>query len=375
MYQCVFIMEQVLGHIAYGNNLKRQIASSQDIDPHWLPVAFPVSGVAAHLPGYGSNWTVRAGFRTRQSLAKVRTQTNPDVLFFHTQVTGVLAQDWVERYPSVVSLDATPILYDTLGDLYHHYRGPRVIEQWKQWMNARLFHKAQALVTWSDWARNSLIADYQVSEEKVTVIRPGIDLTLWQPDRRILSQQNRVRILFVGGDLLRKGGAVLLEAFRALRQRLARLGQEDNLELHMVTKTQIKAEPGVFIYSDLGPNDPRLINLYHTCDLFVLPTFGDCLGVALLEAAAAGLPVITTRVGAIPEIVISGETGILIPPGDLAALTAALVHLVEEPALRLRMGIQALELARQEFDGQQTTVQLLTLLRAVADQNRGGVHG
>jgi glycosyltransferase involved in cell wall biosynthesis len=143
----------------------------------------------------------------------------------------------------------------------------------------------------------------------------------------------------------------------------------------MVTRAQIKTEPGVFIYSDLGPNDPRLINLYHICDLFVLPTFGDCLGLALLEAAAAGLPVITTRVGAIPEIVMPGETGILIPPGDLAALTAALTHLVEDSALRLRMGIQALELARQEFDGRQTTLQLLTLLRAVADTERGVNHG
>ena len=105
--------------------------------------------------------------------------------------------------------------------------------------------------------------------DKITVIPPGVNVHEWRRPTPRVPHANPVKILFVGGDLERKGGLVLLEAFRALRH----LG----LELHLVTKDRLAPEPGVFVYNNLEANSQPLKDLYHTCDIFALPTFGDCL--------------------------------------------------------------------------------------------------
>jgi glycosyltransferase involved in cell wall biosynthesis len=75
-------------------------------------------------------------------------------------------------------------------------------------------------------------------------------------------------------------------------------------------------------------------------DLFVVPSLTDreSFGVAAVEAAACGLPVIAARVGGLPEVVLDGQTGLLVTPGDVNALAAAMARLLSEPELRARMG-------------------------------------
>jgi glycosyltransferase involved in cell wall biosynthesis len=73
-------------------------------------------------------------------------------------------------------------------------------------------------------------------------------------------------------------------------------------------------------------------------DIFAFPSFGEGFGLALLEAMAWGKPIVASRVMAIPEIVLDGETGFLTPPSDPAGLARALLRLLGDEALRLRMG-------------------------------------
>jgi len=75
-------------------------------------------------------------------------------------------------------------------------------------------------------------------------------------------------------------------------------------------------------------------------DLFVVPSLTDreSFGVAAVEASACGLPVIASRVGGLPEVVLDGQTGLLVPPGDINALAAAMARLLSEPELRAQMG-------------------------------------
>ena len=84
-------------------------------------------------------------------------------------------------------------------------------------------------------------------------------------------------------------------------------------------------------------------------DLFVLPSLYEGLGIAILEAMAAGLPVVASAVGGIPEVVIHGETGLLVRPGDPVALAAALGHLLRHPEEAGFMGARGRERARERF--------------------------
>ena len=265
---------------------------------------------------------------------------------------AILAQSWVRKIPSIVSLDATPLQYDELGSFYRHEKGPAWLEALKWRLNRDCFRLARHVVTWSEWAKQGLVDEYEVPVEKISVIPPGVDFRAWTPSEPATSKFGPVRILFVGGDMERKGGSILLEAFRQLRAQLPpRLTGNGNaaIELHLVTRASVKPEPGVVVYSDLQPNSAMLKELFFRSDIFCLPTLGDCLPMVLSEAGAAGLPTVSTRIAGIPEIIQDGETGFLVPPGDVQALTAALQCLIEDPKLRLRQGQAARQVLEQRY--------------------------
>jgi glycosyltransferase involved in cell wall biosynthesis len=88
----------------------------------------------------------------------------------------------------------------------------------------------------------------------------------------------------------------------------------------------------------LAGERPDVPEILASSSIFVLSSRAEALPVSVLEAMAAGLPVVATRVGGVPELVVEGETGLLVPPGDPRALAAALQRLLDEPELRARLG-------------------------------------
>ena len=362
-----FVIEQALGHVTHGKNLQNNVPKDASVSAHWAFPAFETEGMASKIPVYKSNWTVRAGWRARRALTEMNKQTSLDVLFFHTQVTAVLSQNWLSKIPSVVSLDATPLQYDALGEFYNHAAGPDMLEKAKFTLTKNCFQKAKHLVTWSEWAKDGL-AEYGVPTEKVTVIPPGVNSKEWQRPSPRKIESGPVKILFVGGNLERKGGLDLLAAFRALRDEGLQLedGTAVKIELHLVTKDIVDAEQGLFVYNNMKPNTPELKQLYYDAHIFCLPTYGDCLPMVLSEAGATGLPTVSTCVAAIPEIVQEGKTGFVVQPGDVKALTDALRKLVLDPAVRLHFGQQAIEYVQHQFDAEANTFRLLDLLKQVA---------
>ena len=366
-YQFGFLLEQSLGHITHTKNLLTNVALDPEVHAHWGLIDFEATGIAGRIPVYRSNWTVRAGMRARREVARMNRQTRLDALLFHTQVPAVLAQSWLRKIPGIVSLDATPLQYDELGAFYKHERGPAWLENWKWRLNRDCFKSARRLVAWAEWTRHGLVRDYEVPADKITVIPPGVNVREWRRPTPRGPHADPVKILFVGGDLERKGGLQLLEAFRALRHM--------GLELHLVTKDRRAPEPGVFIYNNLQANSQPLKDLYHTCDIFALPTFGDCLPMVLSEAGATGMAIISTDVAGIPEIVRNGKTGLTVPIGDTASLTQALRELATNPDLRMTLGENAIAHVTRHYDAPTNAALLLDLLKAEADAARvkGGI--
>ncbi len=358
MQRFAFVLEKTLGGIAHLRNLERAIAGSTDIDPALIYLDFTDAAGIQRLPVLRT-WSWRASVAARNALEE-RIRRGPiDAIFIHTQVASLLATEIMRSVPTVISLDATPRLFDREGPAYGHHRGPELVEMIKRRLNVRAFEAAARLVTWCRWAGYSLVSDYGMPADKVEVIPPGVDLDLFRP-YLLPKKSPRVRVLFVGADFERKGGPDLLDAARALG---------DTIELDLVTNSQVVAIPPevrVTVHRGLKPHSEKLVQLFRTADIFALPSRGDCMPQALAEALGCGLPVVATPVGAIPEMVSEDVNGHLVRPRDPRALAAAIESLVESPARRHAMGLRSRALAKQDHDAARNNARILGLMRRLA---------
>jgi glycosyltransferase involved in cell wall biosynthesis len=335
-------LEQTLGHRAHSANLASALAAS-DADVDFVDVQY---NEGSRVP-----WAFRGSWEAAKLLRRRRAH---DARLFHTQSISLFAPLVAQGRPFVVSVDATPKQIDQMGVWYRHSKKTALLERAKERWYRAVFGRASALVAWSEWAADSLVADYEVPREKIAILHPGAPAGMFLVDRE---PQNLPTILFVGGDLARKGGDLLLDAFRQLSGR----GR-----LLLVTPDDVAASEGVEVVHGATPGSPALIDAYRRADIFCLPTRGDCTPVVLGEAMAAGLPVITTRIGSNVETVTDGVEGILIDVDDAAGLSAALSRLVADPALRNQMGGAARAKAVERYDAEKNAFRILALLRSVA---------
>ena len=140
-------------------------------------------------------------------------------------------------------------------------------------------------------------------------------------------------------------------------------------ELDIVTREGVDIDGlhGVRVHHGLGPNAPELMKLYARADAFVFPTFGDVRPLAVMEAMASGLPVVSTRVGAIGEQVEDGVTGFLVPPGDHRIVAEAVLKLIADPDLRHGMGVAGRLAAERLFDAARNYQQVLAVCKKCVD--------
>ncbi len=161
----------------------------------------------------------------------------------------------------------------------------------------------------------------------------------------------RAHILFLGRLNDMKGAPQLGEALsrmRGLPNWRATLAGDGHVEAARAKAAEYGLGERVEIPGWVGPD--RVAELIASADILVLPSFIENLPLSIIEAMASGVAVVATPVGAVPDIVRDGETGLLVPVGDVDALAAALTRLVNDPALRTRLGAAGLALHREKLD-------------------------
>jgi glycosyltransferase involved in cell wall biosynthesis len=197
------------------------------------------------------------------------------------------------------------------------------------------------IVTSAATARD--LSRYGVAAERVQVVTPGTDPAPLAA--RSGAVHPGLSLLCVATLIPRKGHAVLIEALRGLQDRAWTLHCVGSSTRDADTASALRsaiAEHGLGDRIRLHGEVPAgvLQSMYGQADAVVLPSYFEGYGMALAEALAHGLPVVSTTAGAIPDTVPS-NAGVLVPPGDAVALRAALAALLDDPALRVRLAAGA----------------------------------
>lgn len=184
----------------------------------------------------------------------------------------------------------------------------------------------------------ALLAGYGVAPARLAVVRPGTQ-------RRVRARggtDGTLQLLCVGSVVPRKGHAVLVRSLAGLRDRAWQLRCVGSLARDPLTVQSLRRliaatdlEQRVLLLGEL--DDRALTVCYASADAFVLASYMEGYGMALAEALASGLPIISTRAGAIAQTV-PPQAGLLVEPGDEAALGQALARVMDDSGLRARLG-------------------------------------
>jgi glycosyltransferase involved in cell wall biosynthesis len=216
---------------------------------------------------------------------------------------------------------------------------------WRERLQRGTVELDDKIIAVCEAARQAEIQRSHVSPDKVVTIYNGIDVAPFavstrQAIRRELGIDADAFLLGVIGRLHRQKGHVYL--FQALRQvrpqfadvRLLVVG-DCRLRNELVAQAEREGVADVVIFTGARGDIPEILS---ALDLFVLPSLWEGLPNVVLEAMAAGLPVVATAVGGTPELIINGETGLLVPPQDADSLAQAILHLLANPEQANAMG-------------------------------------
>jgi glycosyltransferase involved in cell wall biosynthesis len=242
---------------------------------------------------------------------------------------------------------------------------------WPPWLSR--FQRARYLFP-SESERQVFVEQYaRIPDQQTVVIPNAVDIELFQPRKLDAGSKRSLRVGFAGQWSAGKGLPELLDAWTAVkasfpsvdllvaggpglwkRDREAPGTQESEARIREMERKQLLSSVGVI---------PRqqMPQFWNSVDIAVVPSLSEAFGLVALESLACGVPVIASAVGGLKEVVIDGQCGLLVPPGDAAALTRALDTLLADESLRTRLSAGA-RLRAQHFGLQRRSRELLSLV-------------
>ena len=185
-------------------------------------------------------------------------------------------------------------------------------------------------------------------------------------------------VVMVGRLDPQKNQAMAIEAVRKLREKhpnmyLLMIGHvtDQNYRTELQFEIDRSACPGrMALIPGLDPSTNALVDAYHAADLFVLPSSHEPFGIVILEAWAAGLPVIATRVGGIRALVNDGVDGLLVESGDSDALAHSISQLATDDTQRQRLAEAGKKKALKQYSWDRITDQLISVYEEVIDEHK-----
>ena len=285
------------------------------------------------------------------ALAMARDETDADIVHAHTWYAD-MAAFWVRtlsRIPLVVTLHSMeplrPWKEDQLGTGY----------DLSCWIEKTTVEAADRVFAVSAGMKADIEEHYDVDPEKVVVVHNGID-----PDRYVFTEKRDVLarhgitdpyVLFVGRIADQKGIFDLIEASGSLPdgvQVVLCAASPDTPELEERMRSAVAGRDNVKWIFEMLEID-AVIQLYSHAAVFACPSVYEPFGLINLEAMGCGTPVVASGVGGILEVVVDGETGLLVPPSNPGELSAALTKVLTNDDLARSMGAAGRRRVEERF--------------------------
>lgn len=228
----------------------------------------------------------------------------------------------------------------------------------------------------SDWVRESWSGSIEPADVPISVIHTGVVLPEHSEDGVLLDPARRAVIGTAGALEPHKGVAYLLRAAQIVLREggdveflIAGSGPEES------NLWRLARSLGIHDHVSFAPDLYSFDVAIRAMDIFCLPSLRQGLGTVMLQAMAAGRPVIATDVGAVAKIVQPGRTGLLVPPGDAGALADAILTLLEDPTVARSMGAAARAYVAANFSVGEMVQRTAAVYRRVLAESPAAVGG
>jgi starch synthase len=363
----LLINENIGGHATVHHHLARVAARRADLRVRIVNVPPPgfwrkVAGVA--VPGLARmDADVRAARYQLAQSAWVSRRLRGwiagdgdvpfDVVHLYTHNAALLAGRVLRTVPYVVTIDST----NAQSNLMHPVREPTRFSGLSTSMvrplERAVYARAWRVVANSHWCARSLIAEYDLDPQRIEVLPMGVAVPETANLRR--TDAGLPKVVFVGRTMGRKGGFELLRVHqRWLSQRC---------ELVVVTQEPVPGGRNVTVVGDVVPGDGRIGALLADADLLVLPSRVDQWPNAVMEAMSHGVVPVVSDVGGLPEMVLHGRAGVVLPDRAPETLRDVIAGLLDDPTRRAALGARARRRVVEDLDVQRTANLLLDIVR------------
>lgn len=326
--------------VMIGSSLEQNggIATFEKLVLKYAPAHIDIQHITSHDEGSITHRIIIFGQALVRFIWRLISQKT-DIVYLQLSERGNLLRK------SIIALIAfifrKPVLMHAHGAEFHitYSRLP----EWAKQCLSNILRRCSGLIVLSNTWKDYYVTNLGLNPQKVFVLPNPTELPDEIPQRLNV---NKITLLFCGRIGQRKGTFDLIEAFANLPHELKNCAE-------LIIAGDGDIEKGRSLVGSLNltehitflgwVNSEQRDKLLTKADVFILPSYNEGLPMAILEAMSWGLPVISTPVGGIPELVIPNKNGLLVEPGDIQQLSIAMQALITNEELRLKMGRTARE--------------------------------
>ena len=276
----------------------------------------------------------------------------PHIVHTHTSKAGVLGRlaAWLARVPVII--------HKPHGHVFYGHFGPR-LSRFFLFIERLLGGMADQVVALTPMEARDYLTLKVLKADKISIIHSGVVLNRYQitPKKRRQKKKeldippDSLVVGYVGWLIPIKGVTYLVSAMAKVAEKypksiLVLVGKGDDKgeeEVHLRKQVEDVGLAGKVRFLGWRPDVDEVMGCF---DIFVLPSLNEGMGRVLVEAMAAGLPIVASRVGGIPDLVKDGQNGLLVPPADAPALTKAIYDLLADKKRRKQMGTAGKKMCR-----------------------------